>query len=524
MNSMKKDYSSRLVDWCRKIIIHMDWDLEKETKEWEAKGSRSITIDEKIRFATYKAIEEAENYYGRGISTLYDMIPEPASYGVGWVNFLGYKRISDFTDVEINKQLVLARYIKDLVELYEDWKNNEFKDILKNIAKQNSFTDPEFTMHPSVLEAVHKLVLGHRFKVTLYQGGEDRITTNDIFHFGDTLGFSSDLNMWLRHIKKQQDYVSTTGAGDVFVTLFGKLDDVHPVYSNWLFTLQKGNTTWLVSDAINFNNPYQKSARLSRASVWRERESLEESCDLPYHLFTDIDAIRAASTVLAKEDYLKRISVDWKYDGFSSEFEKIKNTIKQGLEEILVGANMAYDIISVPNVGNSSFPRVQSAVAKKAGRVVAYWDKDIKQVILYDRPEVFFKNFAELPDGNKAFCLLLINEMIQYMAAENLKIPKVMLSSDYINIKLIEGATLDPTQAETSMSYWSQDAKIIFEELAETLQGLIEVDEKPITALSKHSYEAVVRSKHYDASWLGTIESLQSLSDWTILEAEAKKT
>ena len=44
---------------CDRITTNFDWDLERETAEWEKNKSRRITSDETLRKTVYKAKAEA---------------------------------------------------------------------------------------------------------------------------------------------------------------------------------------------------------------------------------------------------------------------------------------------------------------------------------------------------------------------------------------------------------------------------------------------------------------------------------
>ena len=67
----------------------------------------------------------------------------------------------------------------------------------------------------------------------------------------------------------------------VYVTLFGKLDVVSPLYSNFIFTIHKGKSIWIVSDNIEFDNPYQKKVRLERKGTYRERQDIYDTNSFP---------------------------------------------------------------------------------------------------------------------------------------------------------------------------------------------------------------------------------------------------
>lgn len=511
-------YQKRLVAWCDAIMAVMGWDLEKETADWESKGSRRITADENLRKAVYKAKAEVHTAYGLGITTLYDRIPQPDRYGAGWVNMFHYSRPEDFTIEAIEEQRSLALLILDLVNLYNDWVKGEFQLAVSGMASNGFFTNKDFTMHPSVLEAVNKLVLGGAFTSYLYRNTGEVINSTDKYYISSQIGFSTDLNLWLGHLQGQKEFLDRQSKDEVFVTMFGKMDEVHPIYSNWLLTLHKGGTIWIITDQVNFDNPRQKHVRLGRRSVWRDRDEHYDACDLPYELFHDMEALKASNNGLAKSNAYHRYKAN-----FNTELGKLWRTeddprgkCEELFKKLLDKQGVEYDVIYAPLTGSSSFPKLEEAFARKQGKLVAYWSKEADEVIHYHRPEFFFKNFAELADGYKAFTVLLVQELIGYLSAENVKPAQIALATEFMEMKMLEGATIEPASPK-HMKYWTDKHKQIFTELLETL----EEGEEKSTALAVHTYDVVVKSEHYDASWLATPEQLASLAEWSVLDKEA---
>ena len=508
------DYKERLIALCNNITDFFDWDLDREAKDYEEKGRRRITNTEDLRKTVYKARMEAETNHGLGISSLYERIETPRGYGIGWVDLFGYSNAADFTIDEIEKQREFALIVLSLIKLHEDWETNEFKPMIAGISKQ-SLVDKEFVMPPAVLEAVNKLVLKEKFKAYKYKDTGETINMNDTFHMSNIIGFSSDLTMWLNHVQCQEEFLNKQDKDQLFVTMFGKMDEVHPLYSSWLFTIHKGGTIWIVTDQVDFDNPFQKHARLERRSVWRDRDELYGECDLPYDLFHDIDKIKGSNDKIAKNDAYVREPFDFapihkEWSDYSKQVKIFEKLFKQKLDALGVNYDMIYD----ESDGPSMHVKIEAGYARLNGKTVAYCHPD--EIIVYKRPEFFFKQFNELKDAQKAFAVLLVNEIVQYMSADNLNTEKIMLASDFIEMKMIEGAKIDPVNP-TYMEYWNDEHKKIFNELLETLEN---GKKKKSTALALHKFDLVKKSQHYDASWLTLPEKLQSLAEWTVLEDE----
>lgn len=514
----------RLVAICDQITTFFKWSLEKETEDCEKKGSRRITQTEDLRKTVYKAKLEADINYGLGISTLYDHIPTPERWGVGWADLFGYSTADDFTVDEINSQYKFAYIVLDIIKLYKDWKEQEFDPMISSISEKLGTNTVK--IDTEILAAVNKLVVDGRFKSYKYKEGGDIINIDDEFHISTVIGFSKDLTMWLTHIQNQEEFLSKQAENKVFITMFGKMDEVHPLYSNWLFTLHKGKTIWIVTDKIDFDNPYQKHARLGRRSAWRDQDAHYAECDLPYELFTQIDKLKGPNNKLVKNDsFIREPFIDFKktikdyknHYSISDKKHEIVEMFENLLKEKLDKLAIEFDSIITDKSYNSfnDFDGINGMYVKRDGHTVAYAQSG--EILIYKRAEVFFKQFSELKHGQQTFCILLMKETIQYLGSD-VKPEKIMLAAEHTGIKLLEGATVNPGNP-SHMEYWDKEPKEIFSQLLETL----EEGEEKSTALALVTYDVVKKSKSYNASWLTTPEKLESLAEWSIIEDERKK-
>lgn len=512
-------FKDRLIAICDRITDFFDWNMEREIKEAEEKGSRRITRDEDLRKTVYKAKMEATLNYGLGITGLYERIQEPDTWGAGWVNMFGYSTPDDFTVEEIERQHQFAYIVLDIIKLYNEWKEKEFKPMVSGISSKLNAEDT--SIDPAVLESINKLVLDGHFVAYKYREGGDTISIGDEFHVSSVIGFSQDLTMWLTHIQNQDEFLSQQADNKVFITMFGKLDEVHPIYSNWLFTMHKGKTIWIVTDQIDFDNPYQKHERLGRRSVWRDRDEHYAECDLPFNLFHEMDELKGSNDKLARndsfirekfvnfEEIIEKLSWDDRRDKYK-QAEILEEKFKKKLDKL----GVEYDIVH-STYSDGFREDVVGMYARREGHTVAYAQS--KEIIIYKRAEVFFKQFSELKSGQQTFCILLMKEMIQYLGS-NVETEPIMLASEHTNLKLLEGAKIDPA-TPTHMEYWTDEHKEIFEELLETIEDGAE----KTTALALRTYDVVKRSTYYNASWLTTPQKLESLAEWTVLEDEKNK-
>ncbi len=511
---IQPDTVSRLIAICDRITEFFGWNFADEEKDWQETKSRRINNSEGLRAAVYKAKLEATINHGRGISSLYELIEAPRTHGAGWVNCLGYSEADDFTLEEIEQQRIFSFIIFDLIQLYKHWKATEFDVAIQGMNKVAKMGKTEFEPSPAILSAVNDLVFDEQFKAYKYKDTGEKIGADDIYYISPVIGFSSDLTLWLDHVSRQKEFLDNQDPNKIFVTMFGKMDEVHPIYSNWLFTMHKGGTIWIITDQIDFDNPYQKTARLGRKSVWRDREAMHDQCDLPYDLFSDIDALRGNNNPVTRNDAYTRVPFEIELDTFD---ENKHVVFEEKFKEKLEKENVNFDSIycETENLGTWRC-KVLGAYARLKGTTVAYMDgEDGKEIIVYHRPEFFFKQFSILSPGQQTFTILLIKEMIQFLSAQNVEPEKVMLNTEFVSMKLLAGVKIDPVKAP-HMEYWTAEHKRIFKELLETLED----GQEKTTAVAIHTFEGLVKLPTYNASWLSTPEKLNSLAEWSILDRE----
>lgn len=519
------NYKERLIDICDRFIKWFKWDLEKMEADAQKAGSRSISRDEELMTAVYKAKSEAEAYYGRGIASLYDRIDGAKNgYGNAFSDHIRFPGVKNFRKLQIERLSIYQHIILDLIQLYTDWEQNDFSELMKYIGQNDFFKEKKFKLHPSVLEAINELVFDGRFTTYKYKDTGEVLRSTDKFFISPEIGISNDLSMWLTHLQMQTDFLKNQEKDNVYVTLFGKLNEIHPIYSSWIITLHKGDTIWLVTDQMDFDNPFQMRQRLGRKSVWQEANDLYDSCDFPYEIFHELDKLRAKQKGLAKTDSFIRHKVK-----FYNEFDKYwriddedrpdhTEVFKAELDKI----NVKYDIAYAEYTNHNSLRNMpEEMFAKKQGIIVAYWkapqsSRKTDEIIVYLRPEVLFQQFDTLNDSQKGFIVMLTHEVISYVEMQNTELETVMISKEFIEMKLLEGAKYDPND-KSKMEYWSEECQSQFRDLMETLE---DDGKQKTTALALRGYELVHFAEKYDANWLTTVDKQQSLAEWHILTGE----
>lgn len=514
-----EDYQNRLTELCDKLIAWFGWDIEAETKKVKETGIRQLKADWKVKETVHKAKAAALDKYSLGITEIYNTID--IDYGLR--EFAAITSAEDMKPENMKRKMELMTIITEIEQLHEDYDKGEFVDIKRTIGQSDLFNNPDLEIDTYVIQVINKLVTEGTFKIHKFEDTGEELQRNDKFYLSTTIGFSEGITMWLDHVRQQQDFLETQPTDTVFVTLFGKIDPVHSIYSHWILTIHKKGTTWISTDQVNFDNPMQKRVRLERKSAWREYGEKYDACDLPYWIFHDMDKLREEQTGIAKTDTFETEKVDWHDDhklcekDFSPFWKESTTVAADKMKEYLNSKKVDYDVV-YGEYEHASSDTVGEITANKQGRIIAHWIRKSSTVRIYRKPEVLFKDLNGLKELEKAFLLFLIREIIDYGELIKDEIKEISLARDFINQKMIEGAEINPGDT-TRMGFWTEEAKYIYGELDETLSE----GGKKSTALAIKTYDIVPMTKEYDHNWLATPEALTSLSEWVVLESEKDK-
>ena len=515
MEFVKSPYEEKVFKIVNDLKELFGYDFEKEQADWEEKGSRRIYADEGAK----KTLFESENLikngkYDIGLINLYNELPE-------FAQFITLKNRKHFEDDEhLNQELRLINIIKELTVVYSDWKDEEYTPYIDEFKKKEFFKEEDFEgeeMNPNFLPFVNRAVVNNAFKTYNFRDGGDKITLQDEYYIYPTIGYSDDLNYWFNNLEKQTEYVKSQDEGKVFVTLFGKLDRIDPHYSSFIISIHKGSTIWISSDQIDFDNPHQKRSRSARGKSDRSKEFHYENIALPYEVFLNIEELRNAQTGLSSKDSFEVIKIDvsscdigWGQE--RDEEEKLFDLIKVELNKRKVEYGRVYG-----SEYSNSFHSISGVEIKHKGSLVGFGKIEDKELILtiYNRPEFLFSQVEDMDALDKIYfvslCARLIESIRDFRPTEN-----VLLSSEYLEQKLLEGADFDPAEQEGYFSHWGDDVKKRAEEIIEGV-------ESENTALVKRDYGLVLSSSEYDSSWLATPKALERLNRWIVVEDEKNK-
>jgi len=496
------ELKERLTTICDELIEFFEWDLNADEERWQREGSRLIKRSEGLMNAVYKAKSEANLNHGRGITMLYDRISGGDGYSTTFCSYFGMSNPDDFKIEEWEEQTKLFHIIRSIKVLYKDW-HNEFELLISN--KFETKTD----IDPSILETINGLIVDNKFSLSIYQDAGDKILPTDNFVMCSKICISNNIVGWVENVKNQKEFLEKKSKDTIYVTLFGRLDRVDEIYSNWIFTLHKGNTIWFLSDEIHFDNPHQKRARLDRRGLYDDRLDLYDKCEMPYEVFFDLDKIRKKNKGVANDTRIKlglkdKLSF---FDPARVTYDKATGMVKKQLDKRGIGYSIIYCDYSY------SGGDVNYVIAKRDGYNIAIWSRDSDDLVIYNNKEVLYLDFDDIGESSKVFTTLVINEIIQYMGNKNVEAPKVMLAHEFIEMKMLEGEEISPDN-NSGMRDVSDESKDIYTNLIKTV-GMEE------TALVPKSYGLVKKSEGYDAGWIGTTESLQSLSEWLVLDSQA---
>ena len=519
------DYVKKLDNICDQLIRFFGWETpEEQERKFQETGSRVSHGDDHLQKMVFEGKSLMNTNYAVAITQLYNSIAAVKGYRSSFADYVVARGARDFEQDRIDQLYNYICIIGELVELYNKWDEDQFKPIIDTIQNHSLFKSkskaPEVT--PQLIQRVHDLIVTkNAFQIYKYREGSGKIKSTDSWNISSEIGFSQDLTQWLGHVNNQKEFLNKQSDDEVFVTLFGKIDELSDLYSNWVITLHKKDTVWLITDQVSFHNPTQKRGRLGRESVWKDADDMAELCDLPYYIFDNLDDLRKSQTGLVSTDKYEQEDRNYLQEardelGHLSSFNdgdiKYFNHATHLMKVDLGKKNLAYDIC-YPSYKGGSFAKLHFIEARNKGRVVARWEDGILRV--YRSDEFLFMKMDDLDEQAKLFMLLIPGKLIEVISSQGYETPRVMLSGEFVETKLLEGGVIRTADPE-HLRYWEDQHQRIFKGLLDTLERLYGHS----SALMPQSYASITKTDMYDTSWLSTMEQHESLSEWLIAEQQ----
>lgn len=342
-------------------------DLVKDQEEFERKGRHTINIS---LYNAQKAPLEIDNLintgkFDRALISFNDNI-------VAFIDFRPPKRADLLDDAHIWFYNYYCK-IKELLDIYEEFKANGYKSRFERYCKLPFFTENDFKAKelPPVAENgkapkkdrteqlleqvplfVERTIDKKLFNTYNYVSGGEVPMVDDEILFYPKIGISRDIKSWFSFLRKQSDF--TTKNPDVVVaTLYLRIDGVEPMFSNFYITLHKGESIWVSTDEHHFSNPGNKiaQARRGRSSgkLGRVKEEHFDNIGLPYDLIWDYSNIDEMGLVSNKHyervdlsNKIKEHSVFEKSSQVDKRYEEYVELAKSELEKFGIKINSTF--------------------------------------------------------------------------------------------------------------------------------------------------------------------------------------
>ena len=383
---------------------------------------------------------------------------------------------------------------------------------------------------PYLWLSANKAIEEKLFKLYQYRGlaGVHPITAEVGFSIYPTVGISHSLEGWFSFLQKQSDWVSehSIERKTAIVTLFLKLDPISPHYASFIVSIHYGNSIWLATDQLDFNNP-QNRATSRRPD--RRKEKHYEHIGLPYEWVDQLDAFRSEYSGLVTGQATERIA-------FSRlEAEQLAASLPQEgsnqvtiltrlTEQVLADRQIAYsDIRLTPESEPITLTIYHQGAVIGVSTLTAREEAEFGELTLIWIPDILNVPLGRMPIEGRTFLVSLVERLLEELCMSP-PTQTLQLASDYLQGKLLGGETFDPLrQTETTDEErpafvgWKDVHRKRAEELIASLEG---EDQK---ALSVQSYALVQREAAYDPNWLATPGQLETLMKWTVLYKQAKQ-
>jgi len=504
------DYKEELKNICIDIMSIFGWD----TNTWDDHIKRSIRLYG-IELAVYKSMNSLHDY-GVGLSRMMNIC-----FGFNNLSeFISYRKPDNFSDESLSYNSSIINVIKRIMFAYNHYMQNDYSDLLQDLFKNPIFKDTniqdDFFVEPhDLLVDSYDLLVGNnsRFKLYKYYDGGDKILASDKFEIGNIINLSGDMTSYFNHLKNQKHFIKSQDEDKLFVTLFGKLDNINPIYSSWVISIHKGDTIWIATDRVNFDNPHQQKARLNRRSVWREAQELHDTCELPYDIFSNLSNDDEQSDKLTYKKYteyfLSNLSID-RNDWKSMDYFDRKLHYDNILIDKLRSLGIMYDHIFYNNLQTDRQSKITAEI-KCSGILVAYLDGD--ELVLFHDNSIKM-GISELSIRQRLFLIMLSMKIIDHIMITNHILDNIMTSSEFIDKQISSSRSFDPMKT-TNMERWDDNNKIVYNEIVETI-NLIKGDDH--SSMIQKDYDQLLDTKNYNGSFMSTHEKLSAYAEWCILE------
>lgn len=497
-------------------------DAEDADKEMKENGSCQINM---TKYGFQKVLLEAHNLIQKGKheTALVSLINN-------FDEFMSVKQVMTQEDIKNNLHHELTGYfdlLKEIISLYESYEKGSFKEFASKIKGIPFFNQEDFdiekTFSPQVQIYVNRAIEQGLFKVNNYIKGTSEMAEGDAIIFYPQIGISEDITTWLNFLKQQSDF-HIDNPDKIVATLFLKLDDIEPHFSYFIITLHKGDSIWLVSDGLEFDNPYNRKAQAQRGrssgKIARRKEAHYENIGLPYQFAFEISELQKENKSLVSSKYFENVDLKdkWKseiekrklsrFDDHDEKYELAIELVKEELDKrgIYFNTHTLHDSGTFHMVD-----RLKGILFKMDGRKVAYFRaEDDGILMIYKVPEVHFRKIADLDSEEKYYYSLLVLSLIENII-KNPPTQTVLLAEQFIEQKLLTGEKFDPV--EDGFEGHDKDNKDYIEFLLESVG-------RKETALAKRDYSVVKANVDYDKNWLATPEKLENIAKWCVLDSE----
>lgn len=501
------DYKTLVLDLIKKIYAHMEWDFDKDFSESDGKG---------LSLKGLKAIQD--HFHKKELLHCVELINTGKSelalahlYDVS-DNFMPQFRYTEETLMSdrVEKDFATIETLRAIVRLYQYWFKNDYEKIV------NSYNNPIFfeadeanteKISPNIYIAITEAIKKNLFKSYVYKGGDDIINPKDKFIIYPKLGISESIEEWFRFLQSQTSFTSSLKQDEVVATYFLKLDEVDPHFCNFIISIHKGSSIYVVSDAIHFNNPKQKSMRRNPN---RYKESHYENIGLPYGLAWELDEIRKESTSIVTSAHIEKHIIKLsgvptppsRRDDAKSIKQKYYDTLAEKVADEVSKFGFENIICTIDTI--DFFERDFTFKCRSNGKQVAYYETKNSTLTIFRTPEFLFKDIKSLQTVEKMYMIGLVENLIENLSF-NPPSTRVMLAHEFIEQKLLEGEKID--RSDNNFEHYT---KAVEERVSEILDS---IDHKE-TALMLRDYSVVRQSHHYDRNWLATPEDHKKLSKW----------
>lgn len=439
-----------------------------------------------------------------------------------WMPWLNSFTRADLLTNDPPKLLTYLPLLREITQRGVRYRDETLQQNRERFGKSWMFSTEELddpkAFYPYLMMDIEDALSKRLFKLYQYKAGGDSINPDVPYRIYPTVGISHSLEAWFGFLERQSNWLGQRE--EAVVSLFIKLDPVSIHYASFVISIHYKGTIWMATDQLKF---YNLQNRATSRNPQRHKESHYEYIGLPYEWVAQLSQLKQAFGGILRNNATEQIVRT------AAEIKARGGKVDQNREEILleIGRQVlgeknlpfTHARLTYPErlINTSKAEYVFQRDGMTVGRAVYEGDSIVVTLIYF--PDILPVPVTRMSVGERLYLMMLAERLLEEIMYQP-PTHQLMLATQYLDQKLLEGASFDPmantatTEKEGEFTGWKEVHQHRADEIIQSVGAAS-------TALVPKHYGMVRQASQYDANWLATPEALDTLMKWTVLNDEA---